>query len=173
MTIKRYEMRNGHLGEDLYEHERGPMVLYEDHAAEVARLSALVPIGGDQPLRCRVINEAISIAIGQRILAVAFEFLPSLYDDENDRQRYQLTDAATFAESVVAEMNSEGEDGSTPLTRLTGGRSAFDLLRPVPVSLTRMPIEILESTLRLGIGWRCLKTLSAWLQVGRLGSSST
>lgn len=83
--------------------------------AEVARLSAIVPSGGDQPLRCQVNNGAIVVCFGERILAAATECLSNLYDFENDRPLYRVTDPALFAKSVAAAMHDEGEDGSTPL----------------------------------------------------------
>lgn len=110
-------------------------------AAEIARLSALVPSGGDQPLRCQVSNGAIIIYFGERILSTATAWLPNLYDSENDRPLYRVTDPALFAAAVAAEMNSEGDDGSTPLTRfidsmieetIEQGGNGFEENPPIP-----------------------------------------
>ena len=72
----------------------------------------------DVPLRCEVVNGAIEFTIGAKILAHATNISPNLYDAENDRGQYRVTDPAAFAKEVARELDRESEDGSTPLTRL-------------------------------------------------------
>jgi hypothetical protein len=73
------------------------------------------------PLRATIENDQLSIVIGVRTLAWAFEhgennnpYNESTHDFE---QRYRISDPLQFAKDVCHEMNDEGEDGSTPLTR--------------------------------------------------------
>jgi hypothetical protein len=77
------------------------------------------------PLRAEVDGERLVVSIGVDTLAFAFE-----HGEENNpynevtgdfERRYQISWAAQFAKDVCAEMNREGEDGSTPLTRFLDG----------------------------------------------------
>lgn len=79
--------------------------------------SARVP-NDDIPLRCEVVDGAIQFTIGAKVLAFATDNCPTLYDHENDRGRYRVTDPAVFAKAVERELNHESEGGSTPLTRM-------------------------------------------------------
>lgn len=72
----------------------------------------------DVPLRCELVNGAIEFVIGAKVLAHATNICPALYDAENDRGRYSVTDPAAFAADVLREINHEKEDGSTILTDL-------------------------------------------------------
>ena len=72
----------------------------------------------DVPLRCEVVNGAIEFTIGAKVLAHATNISPNLYDAENDRGQYRVTDPSAFAKEVARELDRESEDGSTPLTRL-------------------------------------------------------
>lgn len=70
----------------------------------------------DVPLKCSVVDGAIQFLIGEKVLANATNICPRLYDAENDRGRYRVTDSAKLAEAVAHELNREREDGSTLLT---------------------------------------------------------
>ena len=83
-----------------------------------ARPSAIAASKDDVPLRCELVNGSIEFNIGAKILAHATNVCPDLWDAENDRGQFKVTDHAVFAKEVVRELNREQEDGSTPLTRL-------------------------------------------------------
>lgn len=69
------------------------------------------------PLSCEVENGAIVIRIGAKCLAHATNINPALWDAENDRGQFKVTDPVAFAKEVHRELVREEEDGSTPLTR--------------------------------------------------------
>lgn len=72
----------------------------------------------DLPLTCEAVGGVLDMRIGEKVLAFATENCPDLWDAENDRGRYRVTDAAVFAKAVAHELNKESEGGSTPLSRL-------------------------------------------------------
>lgn len=86
-----------------------------------ARLSATAESARDLdsiPLRCEAVGGVLDMRIGEKVLAFATDICPALWDGEKDRQLYRVKDAAVFAKEVADELNREGEDGSTPLSRL-------------------------------------------------------
>jgi hypothetical protein len=70
----------------------------------------------DMPLRCRIHNRAISLKIGRKVLAFAADNHPTYWDGDN--QTIKVTNIAGFAKDVLNALNDEGEDGSTPITRM-------------------------------------------------------
>ena len=72
----------------------------------------------DVPLKCEVIDGAIQFIIGAKVLAHAVHVCPALYDGENDRGLYKVTDPAAFAKELVRTLNHESEDGSTRMTKM-------------------------------------------------------
>lgn len=70
------------------------------------------------PLQCKAADGVLGMRVGVKILANAVRYCPDLWDGEDDRPSYRVTDPAAFAEAVAAEINREGEDGSTLLTRM-------------------------------------------------------
>jgi PRTRC genetic system protein C len=72
----------------------------------------------DVPLRAAVVDGAIQFVIGANVLAHATNICPALYDAENDRGIYRVTNPAVFAEELASTLNKEAEDGSTRLTRM-------------------------------------------------------
>jgi len=83
--------------------------LEDSEESKVARLD-------DVPLRCEVVSGAIQFCVGEKVLAHAVNICPALYDDENDRGRYRVTNPTTFAAEVAHALNQEKEDGNTLLT---------------------------------------------------------
>ena len=73
------------------------------------------------PLRAVVQDGNLVVSIGIRTLAWAFEHGEgnNPYDESlgDFKREYQIADPIQFAEDVCHELNDEGEDGSTPLTR--------------------------------------------------------
>lgn len=73
------------------------------------------------PLRAVVQDGKLIISIGIRTLAWAFEHSEgnNPYDDSlgDFKREYRIADPVQFAKDVCHEINDEGEDGSTPLTR--------------------------------------------------------
>lgn len=65
------------------------------------------------PLRCYIDHGVIHISIGQDILAFATVHHPDFEDEQ-----FKIADAQILALDVVREINEEGEDGSTLLTRM-------------------------------------------------------
>jgi hypothetical protein len=74
-----------------------------------------------RPLRAAVENNQLSFAVGVRMLAFAFE-----NGEENNpydgascdtKRQVSISEPWQFAKDVCHELNREGEDGSTPLTR--------------------------------------------------------
>lgn len=78
--------------------------------------------GKDRPLRVEVKDDHLCMAIGIDTLAFAFENSDwnNPYDEDfvDSRRTFLVRDEAQFAEDVCHELNREGEDGSTPFTRL-------------------------------------------------------
>jgi hypothetical protein len=74
------------------------------------------------PLTCRIEGGELVIRIGVDTLAFCFEESDpnNLYDhDLGDFTRsYVVVDADEFVKDVIAELENEAEDGSTPLTGL-------------------------------------------------------
>lgn len=70
------------------------------------------------PLRCKARQGAIDMAIGAKTLRFSANNHPDFWDPEADRQTVQIHAWKTFAADVVREINAEGEDGSTLLTRM-------------------------------------------------------
>lgn len=87
---------------------------YELTSARSERLQ----LKDDVPLKCEVIDGAIQLVIGAKVLAHATNICPAFYDAENDRGRYRVTDPAVFAKEVERVLNHESEDGSTRLTKM-------------------------------------------------------
>lgn len=75
----------------------------------------------EMPLRALVQDGNLVISIGIRTLAFAFETSEgnNPYDPSSGdfKRELQIADPLQFAEDVCHEINGEGEDGSTPLTR--------------------------------------------------------
>lgn len=71
-----------------------------------------------RPMDCRIRNRALTIQVSRKVLAFAADNHPDFWDAENDKQRFKVTDIAGFAKDVANALNDEGEDGSTPVTRL-------------------------------------------------------
>ena len=73
------------------------------------------------PLRAAVENNQLSFAVGVRTLAFAFENSEenNPYDEEfcDTKRQFSISEPWRFAKDVCHELNREGEDGSTPLTR--------------------------------------------------------
>ena len=73
------------------------------------------------PLRAEMVGSTLSITIGEGTLAFAFENNednhPFNIRTQNFELMYRVVDPKVFAEDVLAEINREGEDGTTPLTR--------------------------------------------------------
>lgn len=73
------------------------------------------------PLRAVVESDHLVIRISIPTLAVAFEHGESNnpYDESSGefKRQFQIADQIQFAKDVCRELNREGEDGSTPLTR--------------------------------------------------------
>src|ERR1700685_1267048 len=73
------------------------------------------------PLRAIVESDQLSIAIGVRTLAFAFENSEenNPYDEDlcDTKRQLSISDPLEFAKDVCHELNREGEDGSTPFTR--------------------------------------------------------
>lgn len=73
------------------------------------------------PLRATVENDQVSIVIGVRTLAFAFENSEenNPYDEDfcDTKRQLSISDPSQFAKDVCHELNREEEDGSTPLTR--------------------------------------------------------
>lgn len=65
---------------------------------------------------CRIKNRALTIQVSRKILAFAANNHPDLWD--GDRQTFKVTNIAEFAKEVASALNDEGEDGSTPVTRM-------------------------------------------------------
>lgn len=80
--------------------------------------SATGALQDDVPLKCEVVNGSIQFVIGEKVLAHAVNICPALYDGENDRGLYKVTDPAAFAKELVRTLNHESEDGSTRLTTM-------------------------------------------------------
>ena len=74
------------------------------------------------PLRVQVKDDHLCIAIGIDTLAFAFENSDwnNPYDEDfvDSKRTFSVCNKAQFAEDVCRELNREGEDGSTPFTRL-------------------------------------------------------
>jgi hypothetical protein len=70
------------------------------------------------PLECKYRNGALTIRIGEKVLAFATEQNPDLWDGEMDKPRFKVTDAKAFSREVMRAMNKEEEDGSTLLSRM-------------------------------------------------------
>jgi hypothetical protein len=73
------------------------------------------------PLRAVVQDGNLVISIGIRTIAFAFENGEgnNPYDEASGefKREFQIADPLQFAEDICHEINDEGEDGSTPLTR--------------------------------------------------------
>lgn len=69
------------------------------------------------PLRCYIDHGVIHISIGQDILAFATVHHPA-FDRDGEGKSITIMDAQILALDVVREINDEGEDGSTLLTRM-------------------------------------------------------
>lgn len=73
------------------------------------------------PLRAEIVGRTLSITIGEETLAFAFENNednnPFNIRTNDFELMYRVVDSKVFAEDVIAEINREGEDGTTPLTR--------------------------------------------------------
>ena len=76
----------------------------------------------DSPLEVRVVSSALVISIGMGTLTWAAEHMEenNPYDDDSRdfKRLWRVKDAAQFAKDVRSALRDEGEDGSTPLTRL-------------------------------------------------------
>lgn len=70
------------------------------------------------PLRCHYKNKRIVIEIGAEVLAHATNINPSLYDGENDRGMYKVSNHQVFAKEVADYMNQEDEEGNTLVTKM-------------------------------------------------------
>ena len=70
------------------------------------------------PLECVILDGALTIKIGEKVLAFATEHNPHLWNVETDKPGYKVVDASIFAREVAHYMNKESEDGSTLLTRM-------------------------------------------------------
>lgn len=74
------------------------------------------------PLRASVVNGSLTVSVGVKTLSFAFENSEANnpYDEDfaDTKRRVTIADPQQFATDVCDEMNREGEDGSTPLTRL-------------------------------------------------------
>lgn len=82
----------------------------------------LTDMGRDgMPLRAEVESDCLRIAIGVGTLVFAFENgeANNPFDDATNNyiRQVRIGDQTQFAKDVCHEMNREGEDGSTPLTR--------------------------------------------------------
>lgn len=73
------------------------------------------------PLRAEVKADHLCVAIGIRTLSFAFENSEenNPYDEDfcDTKRQFSISNPLQFAKDVCHEMNDEGEDGSTPLTR--------------------------------------------------------
>lgn len=73
------------------------------------------------PLRVEVVSGQLCVGIGVKTLAFAFENSEenNPYDEDfcDTKRQFSISDPLQFAKDVCHEMNREGEDGSTPLTR--------------------------------------------------------
>lgn len=72
----------------------------------------------DIPLQCKFEKGRIVIEIGDEVLAHATDINPDLYDDENDRGLYRVTNYEVFAKELVSCLNEEDEEGATRVTRM-------------------------------------------------------
>lgn len=79
------------------------------------------------PLRCDIEGECAVIRVSRKVLAFAADNHPNYWDAENDKQTFKVLDYAGFADDVVNALNDEGEDGSTPVTRLLDAAIAHAL----------------------------------------------
>jgi hypothetical protein len=74
----------------------------------------------DLPLRCKIEGNELVFRIGLGTLAWAAERVPEMYDDQirPEPPYVQIENRMELAHDVVAAMNSEEEDGSTPVIRM-------------------------------------------------------
>ena len=89
--------------------------------AQIAR-EALAELTSSHPLDCRVEGKRIAVYVGFDELVFAAAHHPAFWDKESGESipNINVTDPAIFAQEVVRQLNREGEDGSTPVTRLLG-----------------------------------------------------
>lgn len=90
--------------------------------AEIRKLvaQALAVEPSSHPLDCRVEGKRIAVYVGFDELVFAAANHPAFWDGESGESvpNINITDPAKFALEVVRQLNHEGEDGSTPVTRL-------------------------------------------------------
>jgi hypothetical protein len=66
----------------------------------------------------RLRGGGLVIQVSRKVLTFATNNHPDFWDAENDKQTIKVTDIAGFVRDVAAALNDEGEDGSTPITRM-------------------------------------------------------
>lgn len=69
------------------------------------------------PLRCRVLERVLTIEIGIDTLKFAAERHDSFWQPITDKCALVVNDPKQFAEDVLAALEDEAEDGSTPISR--------------------------------------------------------
>lgn len=82
--------------------------------APVSNLAA----GIDAPLSAQILNGAVVISIGANVLAKAIEQSDHFWDGRTDEHLLTVTDPLLFAKEVLLKMESEDEEGYSPITRL-------------------------------------------------------
>jgi len=72
------------------------------------------------PLHCEVVNGVLRFQIGMATLSCAAAAHPDFWDGESGAStpNIKVIDPHVFAVEVANEINAEGEDGSTLLTRM-------------------------------------------------------
>jgi hypothetical protein len=70
------------------------------------------------PFRCSVVADVLRIEIGISTLKYAAEHHEDFWQPQTDKYALVVSDERQFAKDVAHELNREGEDGSTPVTRL-------------------------------------------------------
>jgi hypothetical protein len=69
------------------------------------------------PLRCRLVERVLTIEVGIDTLKGAAERHDAFWQPTIDKCALVVNDSDLFARAVRVELISEGEDGSTPLSR--------------------------------------------------------
>lgn len=70
------------------------------------------------PLRCRIVERVLTIEVGIDTLKYAAERHDDFWMPQTDKSGLVVSNADEFASEVVYALNDEGEDGSTPVSRL-------------------------------------------------------